>query len=83
MKPYMQSLKTAEVMALSPEEKAQYVHDRKYHRRWQTRMLKEQTWIGLGMTVLSLIIPTGLSFFTVPLGIWMIVRAQKRDIVIV
>ena len=46
---YTRSLTTSEVMDLSPEEKEEYIRNRKAYRRWRTKMLKEQMAMGIAI----------------------------------
>lgn len=79
---YENNLTTAEVMDLTPEEKEEYINSRKEYRRWKTKKLKEQTFMGIGFALLNIIVPTGASILFVPLGLWVVYRAMKRDVVI-
>ena len=78
---YTKKLTTAEVMNLSPEEKHEYIENRKAYRRWRKRRLNEQTLWGLGITIACIVVPSGFSVIGIPLGLWTVYRAMKRDIV--
>lgn len=79
---YTRSLTTSEVMDLSPEEKEEYIRNRKAYRRWRTKMLKEQMVMGIAIVVGSIIVLTGASVVFIPLGLWEIWCAAHNDIVI-
>lgn len=79
---YTQKITTAEMLELSSEEKAEYIANRKAYRRWETKMLKEQTVMGAIMIASNLLALTGAAVALVPLGIWMIWCAAHKNIVI-
>jgi len=82
MADYTKALSTSEVMDLDPDEKSEYIANRKYYRRWVTKKVCEQTLTGLGMIIISVVAPTGGSVIFLPLGIYLIICAKKRNIVI-
>lgn len=79
---YARSLTTAEVMDLSPDEKEEYIRNRKAYRHMRTKMLKEQMAMGVAIVIGSILVPTGASVAFIPLGLWEIWCAAHDDIVI-